>query len=91
MAFLKTSRYAGLATVQVPAANGRTVTAVVLRVLPATAGASYVVQENDRLDIIANRSYKDATRFWHIADANTELEARRLVQPGLRIGMPPTS
>jgi len=28
---------------------------------------------------MASRLYKDATLFWHIADANTDLDARELV------------
>lgn len=90
MAFLKTSRYADLDTVQVQAAHGRTVSAVVLRVLPAVEGAPYVVQDDDRLDLIANHAYQDPALFWHIADANSELDARRLIQPGRQIGLPPT-
>ena len=89
MAFLKSSRYAAAAAIEVAHPDGRTVAAIALRVLPATSGDPYVVQENDRLDIVANRSYKDATRFWHIADANSELDARDLIKPGRRIGLPP--
>jgi nucleoid-associated protein YgaU len=90
MAFLKTSRYADVPTVEAPATGGRTVTAVTLRVLPPTDGDPHVVLENDRLDLIADRTYGDATRFWRIADANTELDARRLIEPGRDIDLPPT-
>ena len=34
-----------------------------------------MVQGNDRLDIIAQRTYGDSTMFWHVADSNTELFA----------------
>jgi nucleoid-associated protein YgaU len=90
MAFLNTSRYAAFPTVETPANGGRTVVAVTLRVLPPTEGDPYVVLENDRLDLIADRSYGDATRFWRIADANSELDARRLIEPGRVIDLPPT-
>jgi nucleoid-associated protein YgaU len=90
MAFLKTSRYHGLPTVDAPARGGRTVTAVALRPLPPTPGEPYRVQEDDRLDLIADRAYGDPTRFWRIADANSELEAARLLEPGRDIGVPPT-
>jgi hypothetical protein len=66
------------------------VTAVALRGLPPAAGDPYEVAEDDRLDLIANRTYKDATAWWHVADANTELDARRLVEPGREISVPPT-
>jgi hypothetical protein len=29
---------------------------------------------------MAQRKYSDGTRFWHVADANTELEANNLVR-----------
>jgi hypothetical protein len=79
--FLDTSRYAKLNTVQLTTRDGRAITAVVLRRLPATDGDPMPLKGNDRLDTMALRQYNDATRFWHIADANTELEARHLVQP----------
>lgn len=89
MAFAKTSRYSGLATVEAPARDGRLVTAVVLRILPPAPGDPYRVREDDRLDLIADRSYADPTRFWRIADGNGELEARRLIEPGREINLPP--
>jgi hypothetical protein len=90
MAFLETSRYAGVETVQARTAQGRDVTAVALRSLPSVSGEPYAVAEDDRLDLIANRTYKDATAWWHVADANTELDARRLAEPGRRISVPAT-
>ena len=45
-----------------------------------SAGTPTVVQGNDRLDVMAQRKYGDPTKFWHIADANTELEANKLVK-----------
>jgi nucleoid-associated protein YgaU len=90
MAFLETSRYARVETVQARTAQGREVTAVALRVLPGVAGDPYAVAEDDRLDLIANRTYNDAAAWWHVADANTELDAPRLIEPGRRISVPPT-
>lgn len=90
MAFLKTSRYHEVPTVEATSRDGRPVTAVALRVPPPTAGEPYRVLEDDRLDLIADRTYDDPTAFWRIADANSELEARRLLEPGREIGVPPT-
>lgn len=73
--FLSNSRYALVATVVVRTRDGREVTAVKLRRLPSTEGSPYTVLAADRLDILARRRYEDATRYWHIADANSELEA----------------
>lgn len=77
--FLDTSRYFQVETESVTDENGREVKAVKLRRLPYVPGTPAVVKGNDRLDVIAQRQFRDATRFWHIADANTELEANKLV------------
>ena len=83
--FLKNSRYAGLETVQVEDRQGRTVKAVKRRPLAATQGDAHTVQGPDKLDVMAERKFKDATKFWHIADANTELEANELVRTPSRV------
>lgn len=77
--FLETSRYYKVRRETSTAKDGRTVSVVALRRLPDTSGKIAAVKEGDRLDILAKRLYDDATRFWHIADANTELEASELV------------
>lgn len=78
--FLKNSRYFGLPTVMTRNRAGAEVAAVKLRPLPGTAGDQVSVQAHDQLDAMSEQRYADATRYWHIADANTELEARRLQQ-----------
>jgi hypothetical protein len=77
--FLKSSRYYGLPTVAATGADGREATAVRLRVLPATQGQPRAVRGGDQLDMMAHELSGDGTRFWHIADANSELEANSLV------------
>jgi NAD(P)-dependent dehydrogenase (short-subunit alcohol dehydrogenase family) len=77
--FDKTSRYYGLATVTATARDGREVVAVVRRRLPDTPGQPYAVVSGDQLDVIAERRFRGGTRFWHVADANSELEANELV------------
>jgi hypothetical protein len=60
-----------------------------LRRLPAASGTPSVVKGNDRLDIMAHRKYSNGTQFWHIADANTELQANDLVkEAGRGINVP---
>jgi hypothetical protein len=87
--FLKNSRYYGLPTVAAEDRDGREVAAVKLRRLPATPGDGYAVTSSDRVDILADARYADATRYWHIADANSELEAEELTQQvGRVIGVP---
>lgn len=86
---LETSRYARVPRSTVRTRDGREVTALRLRRLPPTVGLPYTVTGIDRLDIIAQRRYGDATRFWHVADANTELEAGILTErPGRVINVP---
>jgi hypothetical protein len=81
--FLPSSRYAQVAQCQVTQADGSAVTAVKLRRLPPMTGDPTTMNANDRLDIIAGQQYGDGTMFWHIADANTELSARKLLEPWL--------
>ncbi len=76
--FMKTSRYFKVNTVDVPLADGRTVSAVRLRRLPPTRGEDVVVKGSDRLDLMAWNRLRDPTGFWRVADANTELEANDL-------------
>ena len=77
--FLPNSRYAKVATVTTKLATGEEVVAVKLRKLTPVAGEPRTVFSGDRLDVIAQQSYADATQFWHIADANTALDSRILV------------
>ena len=74
------SRYAKIPIVEVETATGKKANAVKLRRLPYTPGNLTEVKGTDRLDIMAHRKSKDGTKFWHIADANTELEANALVK-----------
>lgn len=77
--FIDNSRYIDVKTVDVETENGRIVSAIKLRRLPYAAGGPTVVKGNDRLDVMAQRQYSDGTKFWHVADANTELDANELV------------
>lgn len=77
--FLENSRYFNVKTVETQDESGRSFLAVMLRRLPYIAATPTVIKGNDRLDVIAQRKYGDATKFWHVADANTELAANQLV------------
>lgn len=78
--FSANSRYAKQPTAEVETKKGKTATVVKIRRLPYVGGNLTEVKGTDRLDIIAQRKYKDGTQFWHIADANTELEANNLTK-----------
>jgi hypothetical protein len=83
--FLESSRYFNQKLVDAVSRDGRSVKALSLRRLPPVSGDARIVKGNDRLDIIAQRQYENPTWFWHIADANTELEANQLVKQPLRV------
>lgn len=78
--FLKNSRYDGTDTVEAKDRHGRAVRAVKLRRLPPTGGQSTAIKANDRLDAMADHQYQDAAKFWHIGDANSELEVNELTR-----------
>ncbi len=73
------SRYAGIEQTDAETKDGKKVSVVKLRRLPFVAGNLTEVQGHDRLDVLAFKKYQDGTKFWHIADANTELKANDLV------------
>ncbi len=76
--FLDSSRYAKVPQEEAVTREGRKVLALRLRPLPPTPGDPFEVRENDRLDLLAHARFADGTRFWHVADANTALDARAL-------------
>jgi hypothetical protein len=78
--FLKNSRYASvpIAAVRSPRDTDALVTVVKQRRLPDVSGAPFVVRGHDQLDAISETRYADATRYWHIADANSEIDAAEL-------------
>jgi hypothetical protein len=90
--FLENSRYARQPTADVTTPDGRTVTALTLRPLPAVTGAPHPVVDHDRLDLLAFDTYSDGTRFWHVADANTALDASRelVARTGDTLNLPAT-
>jgi hypothetical protein len=83
--FLKNSRYSGLPTVVTQDRDRREVVALKLRRLPATTGDACTIHGHDRLDVMSDAQYGAATRYWHIADANTELEAEELARTTGRV------
>lgn len=87
--FLPNSRYAKVATVDTTTSTGETVVALKLRHLTPVSGDPHTVQGGDRLDLLAHERTGDATQFWHVADANTALDGRTLVEtPGDTLDVP---
>ena len=75
MAFLPSSRYAQLETVDVPAPGGRKATVVKLRRLPPTQGDPYVLAAHDRLDVLAHETLRRLDRV--LAHRGRKHRARR--------------
>lgn len=87
--FIKNSRYYKTERVTGENQAGHLVPAVKLRRLPDTPGTETVVTDSSQLDITSESQYRDATRYWHVADANSELEANELVRTtGRTINVP---
>lgn len=68
--------------------SGITVKAITIRRLLPVTGNETQIKGTDRLDLIAHRKYGDATKFWYIADANTELIANALIKNGRIMKVP---
>ncbi len=64
--------------------DGRKVSAIFIRRIHTIEGELTTIDGNDRLDIIASDKYNDPTRFWYIADANTQLDSIKLVKSSPR-------
>ena len=87
--FLKNSRYFNTPTSIARDVNDREVKVLTLRTLPATRGESTQIHDHDQLDVMSHRRYADGTKFWYIADANSDLEANNLVAvSGRHINVP---
>ena len=83
--FGKNSRYKNVPVISVSDPDGDQVAAVKLRLLGQPLSRPAMVTQGDQLDVISHRRFKDATHYWHIADANTELEANSLTQEAGRM------
>lgn len=87
--FNNDSRYKKVEVITETDAEGKSVSAVKLRRLPRVGGGDVMVKGNTRLDLLSKDFYNNPTKFWHIADANTELEATELThEPGRIIKVP---
>lgn len=86
----KRSRYARIPTVELPAPDGEKRVLVDVREVPAPpAGHVHVAGPEDRLDGLAERFYRDARRFWRLADASDELDPFEVVHAGEPLDVPP--
>ena len=71
--FSKSSRYRNLPESSPVNAQNERLRGKELRLIPRTPGRFlHTVRESDRLDLLAFKYYNDPSRWWQIADANTE-------------------
>jgi hypothetical protein len=93
--FASTSRYYGIDTTTMTAADGRTIVYIFRRFVPSADGfqllQEHSVTQAERLDNIAARYLGDPELFWRIADANSAMRPEELVEKigrKLRITLP---
>ena len=86
----KGSRYEKTGVYQATDADGKTVTALGIRIIPHTpAGYLHTFRADERLDILAYNFYRNPEKFWLIADANDAMDPEDLLEPGRRLRIPP--
>jgi hypothetical protein len=70
-------------------AAGQRVLALAIRRLPNPAAEPHALADGERIDLLALTRYRDGTKSWHIADCNSELDARELnLTPGRIVRVP---
>lgn len=82
--FPPTSRYYGIETTSIKAADGRTLVYLRRRFLPPVENFAllqeHVVVDGERLDNIAAKYLDDPEAFWRIADANSAMRPDELTE-----------
>lgn len=88
----RSSRYAKTPIVVVQDRSGRNVELRALREIPVRgAQFSLTPTQDDRLDMLAFRFYRDPLVFWRLCDANDEMDPQDVVMPGEPIPIPPAN
>lgn len=89
--FFKGSRYEKVDTNTITDSTQQKIVYKKIRFIPETDGVvGYIVKQGDRLDLIANRSYRDAQRFWRICDANLAMWPDDLLLVNQTLELPPS-
>src|SRR5262245_8420764 len=94
-AFPPNSRYHGVATATLAAADGKTVTYLRRRFVPPPERFAvlqeHTVTQGDRLDLLAMQYLGDPEQFWRLCDANAAIRPDELTETAgrrLRITLP---
>jgi hypothetical protein len=89
------SRYSGIATTTLTAADGKTIVYLMRRFVPSPDRFAllqlHTVKQGERLDNMANQYLGDPLAFWRICDANNAMRPDELTQTlgrQLRITLP---
>jgi hypothetical protein len=88
--FFRGSRYETVKDAELVLEGGRVIRYKRVRFIPDTHGSlPHLVQQGERLDLVAYQFYKDPEQFWRICDANDALRPRELVsRSGRRLLVP---
>ena len=85
----KGSRYEKTGTYTVTDADGHSVTALKIRLVPPTAaGFVHTFTADERLDLLAYTYYRNPEKFWLICDMNG-MDPEDLAVPGRALLIPP--
>ncbi len=89
--FFKGSRYEKVSTNRITDSTGQEIVYKKIRFVPETVGVvGYTVTQGDRIDQIANRTFRDPQRFWRICDANQARWPDDLLIVGRTLEIPPS-
>jgi hypothetical protein len=88
--FFRGSRYQRVAEAEFTGDDKRVVRYKKIRFIgPAAPEAAYVVAQDERLDIVAYRAWREPERYWRICDANRAFWPDALVaEPGRVLLLP---
>ena len=74
--FTKNSRYYQLEDIVVNNKNDRQIISKSMRQIPEVSGIfQHVIDDNDRLDLLASKFYEQPVKWWRICDANPEFKS----------------
>ena len=74
--FTKNSRYYALDDIVINNDNNRQIKAKTIRLIDKVEGVfEHLIDENDRLDLLAKKYYDQPIKWWRICDANPEFKS----------------
>jgi hypothetical protein len=84
------SRYAKTPVIKFTDAGGTEFELLELREIPRVQALfSATPEQGERLDLLAQRYYRDPLLYWKICDASDHLDPFDVVSPGVPVAIPP--